>query len=166
MVQNMGRDMGRDMGNMMKSGSWAKMCVAGCLGALLLAGVAPAVAAGSVAGTWRLSSGKVTIRVSPCGGQNICATITGLAQPLNKKGQPKLDKENPNPALRSRRIIGLQVVNGMKPSGADTWSGRIYNADDGRTYSGSAKLSGNTLTISACILGGLACQKKKFVRVN
>jgi uncharacterized protein (DUF2147 family) len=118
------------------------------------------------AGTWRLSSGKVTIRVSQCGGQNLCATIVGLSQPLNKKGEPKLDKDNPNPALRNRRIIGLTVVNGMKPAGANAWRGSIYNADDGRTYSGSAALSGNTLTISACILGGLACKKKRFVRVN
>jgi uncharacterized protein (DUF2147 family) len=120
----------------------------------------------SPAGTWRLSNGKVTIRVNQCGGQNICATIVGLAQPLNKKGQPKLDKDNPNPALRNRRVIGLTVVNGMKPAGSNAWRGSIYNADDGRTYSGSASLSGNNLTISACILGGLACKKKRFVRVN
>jgi uncharacterized protein (DUF2147 family) len=125
-----------------------------------------ALADAGPAGTWRLSSGKVTIRVSTCGGQNICATIVGLSQPLNKKGQPKLDKDNPNPALRNRRIIGLTVVNGMKPAGANAWRGSIYNADDGRTYSGSATLSGNSLTISACILGGLACKKKNFVRVN
>jgi uncharacterized protein (DUF2147 family) len=120
----------------------------------------------SPAGTWRLSSGNVTIRVSQCGGQNLCATIVGLAQPLNKKGQPKTDKDNPNPALRNRRIIGLTVVNGMKPAGANTWRGSIYNADDGRTYSGSATVAGNSLIIKACILGGLACKKRHFVRVN
>ena len=118
------------------------------------------------AGIWRLSSGKVTIRVNQCGGQNLCATIVGLAEPLNKKGQPKMDKHNPNPALQTRRLIGLQVVSGMKPDGANSWRGSIYNADDGRTYSGTATISGNTLVIKACILGGLACKKRQFARVN
>ena len=117
-------------------------------------------------GIWRLSSGKVTIRVNQCGGQNLCATIVGLAQPLNKKGQPKMDKNNPNPALQTRRLIGLQVVSGMKPAGANSWRGSIYNADDGRTYSGTATVNGNTLVIKACILGGLACKKRQFVRIN
>ncbi len=134
--------------------------------ALVFSGMGQVFAGGGAAGVWRLSSGKVTIRVSQCGGQNLCATIVGLAQPLNKKGLPKVDKNNPNPALQSRPIIGLNVVNGMKPAGTNTWRGSIYNADDGRTYKASAALSGNTLTISACILGGLACKKKQFLRVR
>ncbi len=122
--------------------------------------------ADTASGTWRLTSGKVTIRVSQCGGQNLCATIVGLAQPLTKSGKVKVDKDNPNPALRNRPIIGLTVVNGMKPAGSNTWRGSIYNADDGRTYSGTATVAGNNLTISACVLGGLVCKKKHFVRVN
>lgn len=127
---------------------------------------APAFAGSGIDGTWRISSGKVTIRISYCGGKSICATIVGLAKPLNKKGQPKLDKNNPNAALKTRPIIGLQVANGLKPSGANQWRGTIYNADDGHSYRGSATLIGNQLSMSACILGGLACKKKLFVRVN
>jgi uncharacterized protein (DUF2147 family) len=134
--------------------------------ALVFSPSGQAFADSGATGVWRLSSGKVTIRVSQCGGQNLCATIVGLAQPLNKKGLPKLDKNNPNPMLQGRPVIGLNVVNGMKPSSANTWRGAIYNADDGRTYKATAALSGNTLTISACILGGLACKKKQFLRVN
>jgi uncharacterized protein (DUF2147 family) len=138
--------------------------------ALILAfstlGTGQSLADASPAGVWRLSSGKVTIRVNPCGGQNLCAAIVGLAQPLNKKGQPKLDKRNPNAALRTRPLVGLTVVSGMKPAGANMWRGSIYNADDGHTYSGTVKLAGDQLTIRACVLGGLVCKKKLFVRVN
>ena len=133
---------------------------------LFLLTIGQAAAASGPEGLWRLSSGKVTIRVNQCGARNLCATIVGLATPLNKTGLPKTDKNNPNPALRNRPVIGITVVNGMKPTGVNTWRGSIYNADDGRTYSGSASLSGGSLTISACILGGLACKKKHFVRVN
>ena len=83
------------------------------------------VAAADPLGNWRLSSGKITVRVSYCGGTNICASIVGMAQPLTKQGTPKIDKDNPNPALRNRRIIGLQVVNGMTPEGENRCSSKV-----------------------------------------
>jgi uncharacterized protein (DUF2147 family) len=119
-----------------------------------------------VVGTWRLSNGKVTVRVNYCGGKNICATIVGMAKPLNKEGKPKTDKDNPNPALRARPVIGLQVVSGMQPDGDNRWTGTIYNADDGGTYSATAIVEGNRLVIKACALGGLACKKRQFARVD
>lgn len=139
--------------------------------ALLIASVmstsfASSALAADPTGNWRLSSGKITVRISYCGGQNVCATIVGMAKPLNKLGKPKTDKDNPNPALRSRPVIGLQVVNGMIPDGDNRWKGKIYNADDGGTYKATAEVSGNTLVIKACGLGGLACKKRVFTRTN
>lgn len=130
-----------------------------------LAAAQSAARADTAVGTWRLSSGKITVRVDNCGA-NLCATVVGLSKPLNKEGKPKVDKENPNPALRNRPVIGLRVVDGMAPAGENKWSGKIYNADDGKTYSGTAEVSGDTLVIKACILGGLACKKQRFARVN
>ena len=117
-------------------------------------------------GNWRLNSGKITVRINYCGAQNLCATVVAMAQPLTKDGKPKTDKDNPNPALRFKPIIGLQVVSGMVPNGPNHWKGKIYNADDGGTYKATAEVSGNELTIKACALGGLACKKKRFSRVN
>ncbi len=125
-----------------------------------------ASAQADVVGKWRLSNGKITVRVDYCGGKSICATIVGMAKPLNKEGKPKTDKDNPDPALRSRPVIGLQVVNGMQPDGDNRWKGKIYNADDGSTYSATASMVGNQLTIKACALGGLACKKRQFARVD
>lgn len=123
-----------------------------------------ASADGGPEGIWRLSSGKVTVSVRYCGGRNLCATIIGLAQPLNKAGKPKTDHENPNPALRGRRVIGLQVVSGMSPAGENRWKGRIYNADDGGTYRSEMSLSGNNMVISGC--WGPFCKKNRFIRVR
>jgi uncharacterized protein (DUF2147 family) len=40
----------------------------------------------------------------------------------------------------------------MMPAGRDRWSGRIYNADDGKTYDGSVTLQGSTsLKIEGCV---------------
>lgn len=142
-----------------KSGFFAVLA----LSAGIFSGV---VSAAEPVGDWKLSSGKITVRINYCGGQNLCATIVGMAQPLTKSGQPKTDKDNPDPALRSRKIIGLQVVSGMVPDGENRWRGKIYNADDGATYKATAEVNGNELVIKACTLGGLACKKKRFARIN
>lgn len=123
-----------------------------------------AVADAGPAGVWRLSSGKVTVRVGFCGGQKLCARIVGLAQPIGKDGRPKVDKENPNPALRGRRIMGLQVVSGMSPAGPGLWKGYIYNADDGGTYRSEMHLTGNVMVLRGC--WGPFCKKNRFHRVR
>jgi uncharacterized protein (DUF2147 family) len=50
-------------------------------------------------------------------------------------GTPKEDHNNPNPALRSRPIIGLVIMEGFLFDGKDTWhKGTIYDPDNGKTY--------------------------------
>ena len=42
----------------------------------------------------------------------------------------------------------------MKPSGTpDQWSGKVYNASDGKTYSGSFTMTGpNTAELKGCVM--------------
>ncbi len=144
----------------MKS-SLAPVFIAACLSAV---SAAPAAAADSAEGIWRLNDGRVTVRINPCG-PKLCGFVVGLGQPLDKKGRPKIDHENPNPALRSRPVMGLQVLFNLRAKGSDSWAGTIYNADDGGTYSASLKLrSGNSMQLRACL--GPFCKTKMFVRVN
>ncbi len=114
-------------------------------------------------GVWIMENGKITVRIDPCG-PNLCGAIVGMAKPLNKEGKPKLDRKNPNEALRSRPVIGLTILTNMKPSGKDKWNGTIYNADDGRTYSSYMKLSGSNMKVKGCV--GPFCKTMKFVRAN
>jgi uncharacterized protein (DUF2147 family) len=124
-----------------------------------------AQAEGEANGVWRLQDGRVTVRVGPCG-SNLCGTVIALAQPLNKQGQPKTDHENPNPALRNRPVIGLQILSGMRPTGDNKWQGTIYNADDGKTYSSYMKLKGGgTMQVKGCIIG-ILCKTMNFQRLN
>lgn len=115
------------------------------------------------AGVWMLDSGKVTVRIGPCG-PNLCGAIVALAKPLNKEGQPKLDKKNPVEGLRNRPLMGLTILANMKPSGDNKWKGTIYNADDGRTYTSSMKLSGSNMKVKGCV--GPFCKTMVFVRPN
>ena len=50
-------------------------------------------------------------------------------------GTPKEDHNNPDPALKSRPIIGLVLMEGFLFDGKDTWhKGTICDPDNGKTY--------------------------------
>ncbi len=69
--------------------------------------------------------------------------------------------------MRSRPIIGVAIVLGMKPAGADQWKGRVYNAEDGKTYTGSLILqNANTLKLQGCMLGGVICKSSIWTRAS
>jgi uncharacterized protein (DUF2147 family) len=103
------------------------------------------------------------VRIAPCGA-SLCGAIVGLAKPLNKQGAPKVDKKNPNEALRKRPLMGLTILANMKSTGENRWQGTIYNADDGRTYSSYMNLSGSNMKVKGCV--GPFCKTMLFVRAN
>ena len=131
-----------------------------------LAGAGPALAA-DPAGMWLTQSGNSRIRIADCGGA-LCGTIVWLKEPNDPDtGKPKTDKNNSDASKRSRPLIGVQIVLGMKPAGADKWSGQVYNAEDGKTYSGSLTFSGGgSLQLQGCALGGLVCKGQTWTKVN
>jgi uncharacterized protein (DUF2147 family) len=48
---------------------------------------------------------------------------------------PRKDTENPDPAMRSKDIVGSVFMFSFKFNGKDTWEGgTIYDATDGKTY--------------------------------
>ena len=117
-------------------------------------------------GNWLTEDGKATVRIASCGGA-LCGTIVKLQEANDPDtGKPKTDKNNADASLRNRPMIGVQIVLAMKPSGtANKWSGQVYNAEDGKTYSGSLTLQdANTIRLEGCILGGLVCKASKWTR--
>ena len=62
--------------------------------------------------------------------------IIWLKEPLDKHGNEKLDKENPNQLLRNKPIKGLVIMNDLKYKKKGEWTeGEIYDARSGKTYS-------------------------------
>ena len=141
---------------------------AATIGAWLAAAalLAPASTA-EITGNWLTEEGKATVAIADCGGA-LCGTIVVLKEPNDPAtGQPKTDKNNADPAMRSRPIIGVAIVLGMKPAGADQWKGRVYNAEDGKTYTGSLILqNANTLKLQGCMLGGVICKSSIWTRAS
>lgn len=78
--------------------------------------------------------------------------IVWLAEP-NENGKPKVDDDNPDKALQSRPIIGLQLLKGFSYNEkSDEWSdGTIYNPTGGKTYNCYMKFDGNKLKIRGFI---------------
>ena len=85
--------------------------------------------------------------------RRICGKIMWLRDPIDSKtGQPQIDDKNPNPALAQRPIIGLSIFIGMQTVAANKWSGRIYNADDGQTYTAHVTLPNDaSLEVQGCV---------------
>jgi uncharacterized protein (DUF2147 family) len=133
---------------------------------LLMLGTQSAIAAEPL-GVWLTQTGTSRIRVADCGGA-LCGTIVWLKEPNDSEtGKPKTDKNNSDAGKRSRPLIGVQIVLGMKPAGQGKWSGQVYNAEDGKTYSGNLTFTGgSSLQLQGCALGGLVCKSQTWTKVN
>jgi uncharacterized protein (DUF2147 family) len=113
--------------------------------ALMTIGASPAMADPS--GTWLRDNGQSRVRIAPCGG-NFCGTIVWLKD------------------ADSNSKVGQRVFYDMAPAGANKWSGKAFNPEDGKTYSGTMSLSGASLTTSGCVLGGMICRSVNWKKVN
>ena len=117
-------------------------------------------------GTWYTGDKEGQVRIVNCGGA-LCGTLIWLKEPNDPAtGRPKTDKNNADASKQSRPLLGVPIVLGMKPSGPGQWTGDVYNASDGKTYSGSFTLTGpNSADLKGCVLGFL-CKSQTWTRVN
>jgi uncharacterized protein (DUF2147 family) len=142
----------------------ASLGVPALVGALMANQLAIAEPVGDPRGFWLTEAGDAKVRVTRCG-EALCGTIVWLKVPIDAAtGKPQVDDKNPNPALARRPIIGLNLFHKMKPSG-DHWSGRIYNADNGKTYASDVSLvDARTLKVSGCVL--FVCGSERWIRIS
>ena len=134
------------------------------LGLMTIALTSSPALAGDPAGMWLSQDGDVKMKVSHCGA-NICGTIAWLKEPNDKNGKPKVDANNADASKRNRPVMGTAIILPMKADGADKWSGQVYNAEDGKTYSGSFALSGaNKADLKGCV--AIICKTKTWTRTN
>jgi uncharacterized protein (DUF2147 family) len=134
------------------------------LGLMTIAMASSQALAGDPAGMWLSQDGDVKMKVSHCGA-NICGAIAWLKEPNDKNGKPKVDANNADASKRNRPVMGTAIILPMKADGADKWSGQVYNAEDGKTYSGSFALSGaNKADLKGCV--AIICKTKTWTRTN
>ena len=127
------------------------------VGSMVMASASGAAAA-EATGVWLRTNGSSKIRIDTCG-KALCGTVVW-------EKAPRKDIYNPDPAHRDEPVIGRHVLLGLMPSGtADQWKGEVYNAEDGKTYTGFVTLRPDgMLKLEGCVLGGLICKSDVWSR--
>jgi uncharacterized protein (DUF2147 family) len=133
--------------------SMMKRCLAFGLAATLLDATGIASAHADPRGLWLAEDGA-KVRVASCGGY-ICATIAEPRSRIDPEtGLPWTDKNNSDPALRNRPLVGVAVLRSLQPSGPGKWSGTLYNNENGNTYEGHLlEVGPRTIRIEGCAIG-------------
>jgi uncharacterized protein (DUF2147 family) len=136
---------------------------ASLIAAMFVFAAAP-VSAEELIGNWLTQQGDAHIRVAKCG-KAICGTVAWLRDAVDAQtGQPPVDGKNPNPSLRTRKILGIRIF-AMEEDNTGSWTGGIYNSDDGQTYKGRLVPRGeNELEVQGC--SGALCGSEVWTRTK
>jgi uncharacterized protein (DUF2147 family) len=121
---------------------------------LLLAFFGPsawAQKADAILGSWANENGLDHILIYKRG-DKFFGKLDWVKFPNDENGKPKTDKNNPDPALRSRPDLGLELLKDFTFDNDNVYSGgTVYDPRNGKTYNCKMTLKGNTLIIRGYI---------------
>ncbi|MCE5334970.1 MAG: DUF2147 domain-containing protein [Desulfobacteraceae bacterium] len=100
----------------------------------------------AIMGVWNESDNDAKFEIYKCG-PFYCGRIKSLTDPNfpdndPMAGKPKMDRNNPDPQLRSRPYVGMPFMLGFRYEADNTWRGRIYNPENGKTYQCKLSMDG------------------------
>jgi uncharacterized protein (DUF2147 family) len=120
---------------------------------------------GSAQGLWLVQDKDAKVRIGSCRDRpdRLCGEIVAV---MPKPGAADTDTHNPDPALRHRPILGLQIIRDFRPAGPGRWEGgKIYDPHSGKTYASKMRLAPDgALRVDGCVL--MFCQSQAWVRVG
>ncbi len=99
-----------------------------------------------VVGKWKLEDGTAIVEVYQ-EGNVFNGKIVWLQNPTEADGSPAVDDKNPDKALRTRQVLGLNMLSGLKKTGDEYSGGSIYDPGNGKTYNCSMKVEGDVLKV-------------------
>lgn len=99
-----------------------------------------------VVGKWKLEDGSAIVEVYRQG-DAFNGKIVWLKNPTEPDGSPAIDNNNPDAKLRSRQLIGLNMLSGLKENDTEYTGGTIYDPGNGKTYNCSMKVEGDVLKV-------------------
>lgn len=112
----------------------------------------PAVAqaeAFDVYGLWLTQARDAHIDVTDCGDGTPCGALAWVDANTTDIDR---DVRNSDTSLRERRLIGVPIVWGYARGTKDWRGGRIYNPEDGKTFTSTMRLQENgTLKVQGCL---------------
>jgi len=112
--------------------------------------------ADKIVGVWWNDEKTTKIQVEKKDGKYI-GTIVYMIPEKYENGEPPKDKENPDSALRSRSLIGLQILKGFvyNPKKEEWQEGTIYDPKSGNTYDCYAWMESDDLLKLKGYIGGI-----------
>lgn len=140
-----------------------RFAMAGLLGLAGAAGLAAPALAAEPTGLWQTPSRGGQVEISKCG-NSLCGRLISSE---GLKADPALkDVNNSNAGLRDRPLKNLTILTGFSGGPKEWTGGSIYNAEDGKTYSGTITLDGdNTLKLKGCVVVPL-CKTQTWTRLR
>ena len=121
--------------------------------AAVLSLAAGAAFADPIEGMWKTQpddGAYAHVKIAPCG-PAFCGTIMETF----KESGPY---DSPN--------VGRQIVIDMVPSGAGAYAGKVWRPSNDKIYIGKIALSGSSMKLSGCVMGGLICAKQSWQKIE
>jgi uncharacterized protein (DUF2147 family) len=112
-----------------------------------------------IIGIWNTQEKDAKIEIIHCG-EKYCGKIVWLKEPNYSEGSksgtpgtPLLDRYNPDPLLKNKSLMGLQIMYDFVYDGGNTWTaGKVYDPTNGKAYSANMTLvSPNQLNLRGFI---------------
>ena len=114
-----------------------------------------------IEGTWFTKDNEAKVEVSDCGDGTPCGKLVWFDPNL---GGDNRDMNNPDPELQGRPLLNTAVFWGFERSKNKWKSGKIYDAQSGKTYKSKLELQDDgTLKVKGCV--GPICQGQTWVKV-
>jgi uncharacterized protein (DUF2147 family) len=119
--------------------------------------MASAAYAEPIEGRWQNPKDSVIIDVAPCGAGTWCGRVT-WASPKAKADARKGGTE---------RLVGTQLLTGLKPDGNGGWKGRAYLPKRNMRANAIIRTAGfDTMVVRGCLVGGMICKEQRWTRVS
>lgn len=130
----------------------------------VLPGAAQASGEEALIGRWNTQKQGGVVEIHRCG-QALCGRVVDGA-PLRANPDQR-DVNNPDKALRSRKVMGARVLGGFTGGPREWKGGPLYDPETGDgAKKGSLTLAGaNTLKVKGCIASFL-CRTQTWTRVR
>jgi uncharacterized protein (DUF2147 family) len=115
-----------------------------------------------ICGRWLTADGDGVIVIYKCG-EFYCGKIAG-----GSTGNDSLDSKNPKPELRKRKLLGLDILTGLKFKGENDWGdGKIYDPEGGGEYNMFVNLENkNTLNVRGYMGLSILGRTEQWTRIN
>ncbi|MBE9602700.1 DUF2147 domain-containing protein [Pedobacter sp. MC2016-24] len=96
----------------------------------------------AIIGKWVNSTGEAHVDITKKADKYF-GKIVWLKEPKDEKGNTKTDAKNPDASLKSRPILGLEILNNFVYDDGKWTDGKIYDPKSGKTYSCNMTMKGN-----------------------